>query len=43
MLNELIGAVVQVLLFALVPLIFWYITSRKETSFFAWIGLKKPA
>lgn len=31
MLNELIGSVVQVLLFALVPLIFWYITSRKET------------
>lgn len=42
MLNELIGAVVQVLLFSLVPLIFWYITARKKESFFAWIGLKKP-
>ena len=43
MLNELIGAVVQVLLFALVPLIFWFVTARKKESFCKWIGLEKPA
>ena len=42
MLNEMIGSVVQAGLFALVPLIVWFITARKEESFFAWIGLKKP-
>ena len=42
MLNEMIGSVVQVCLFALVPLIVWFVTGRKEESFFAWIGLKKP-
>ncbi|MBR2676204.1 MAG: CPBP family intramembrane metalloprotease [Solobacterium sp.] len=42
MLNEMIGSVVQVCLFALVPLIVWLVTARKEASFFAWIGLKKP-
>ena len=42
MLNEMIGSVVQAGLFALVPLIVWFVTARKEESFFAWIGLKKP-
>ena len=42
MLNELIGAVVQVLLFALVPLIFWFVTARNKESFCTWIGLEKP-
>ena len=42
MLNELIGAVVQVLLFALVPLIFWFVTARNKGSFCTWIGLEKP-
>ena len=32
----------QVLLFALVPLIIWFITTRGKESFFTWIGLKKP-
>ena len=42
MIDELVGSVVQVLLFALIPLIFWYVTARKRESFFTWIGLKKP-
>ena len=42
MLNELIGSVIQVLLFALVPLIIWFATARGKVSFFTWIGLKKP-
>ena len=42
MLSELIGSVMQVLLFALVPLIVWFATARGKESFFTWIGLKKP-
>lgn len=41
-LNELVGAVVQVLLFTLLPFIIWLIFARKLENFFSWIGLKKP-
>ena len=41
-LNELVGAVVQVLLFTLIPFIVWLIFARKTEKFFSWIGLKKP-
>ncbi|SCX88953.1 hypothetical protein [Butyrivibrio sp. INlla14] len=40
--NELIGSVVQILLFTLIPFIWWLITARKKENFFSWIGLKKP-
>ena len=40
--GELAGAVIQVLLFALIPFIFWYATAHKKESFFTWIGLKRP-
>ena len=39
--NELVGALVQLLLFSLIPLIFWLIFARKKQNFFEWIGLKK--
>ncbi len=39
--GELIGSVVQVLLFTLIPFIVWLITARKKESFFSWIGFKK--
>lgn len=39
-LNELFGAVGQLLLFCLIPFIWWLVTARKE-NFFSWIGLKK--
>ena len=42
MMGELAGAVIQVLLFALIPFIFWYATAHKKESFFTWIGLKRP-
>ncbi len=41
--RELIGAVIQALLFALAPLAVWFFTARRKTPFFRWIGLKKPA
>ena len=40
--NELVGAVVQLILFSLIPVIFWLIFGRKKQNFFEWIGLKKP-
>ena len=39
--NELLGAVMQVLLFALIPFIWWLITARKKENFFKWLGLRK--
>ena len=40
--QELIGAIAQVLLFALIPFIVWLITARKKMNFFRWIGFTKP-
>ena len=40
-LEELTGAVFQLVLFSLIPLIWWLITARKKENFFEWIGLKK--
>lgn len=39
--NEIIGAMVQVVLFAAVPFVCWLIAGRKKEKFFSWIGLKK--
>jgi len=41
MVQGIINAVIQVILFTLIPLIWWAVTARKECSFFQWIGLKK--
>ena len=40
--NELIGSLVQLLVFSAVPLLVWFFTARKKESFFSWIGLTKP-
>ena len=39
--NEFVGASVQVLIFSLIPLIFWLISARKKQNFFQWIGFQK--
>ena len=39
--NELIGALLQLLIFSMTPLIFWVIFGRKKQNFFEWIGIKK--
>jgi len=38
----ILSAVFQVLLFSLVPFIWWLITARKTVGFLNWVGLKKP-
>ena len=40
MIQKLINSAVQIVLFTLIPFIWWLITARKETGFFRWIGLK---
>ena len=40
MIQKLINSAVQIVLFTLIPFIWWLITARKECGFFTWIGLK---
>lgn len=39
--SELIGAILQLVMFALIPFVWWLVTARKKVGFFLWIGLKK--
>jgi hypothetical protein len=39
--NEFVGAIVQLIMFSFIPLIFWLISSGKKQNFFQWIGIKK--
>lgn len=40
--SELLTAVTQIAAMSIIPVIWWLITARKKSSFFSWIGLKKP-
>lgn len=42
MMNSLISAILQVILFSVIPFIWWLCTARKEQPFFIWLGLQKP-
>lgn len=39
--SKLISSIVQIILFTLVPFIWWLITAKKKCSFANWIGFKK--
>lgn len=39
--NKLINSILQIILFLLVPMVWWFITARKQQRFTQWIGLKK--
>lgn len=39
--NLLISAIFQVLLFSIIPFVWWLVTARKETRFLTWLGIKK--
>ena len=41
MIQIFINAVIQIILFTLIPLIWWAVTARKECSFFQWIGFRR--
>lgn len=41
--SQLLSIVLQIVLFAMVPFLWWAVTARKKKiSFFHWIGLHKP-
>ena len=39
--SELLSAVVQLVIFSIIPLFWWLFTARKNINFFEWIGLKR--
>ncbi|MFT9820029.1 lysostaphin resistance A-like protein [Lysinibacillus sp. NPDC056185] len=41
-LESAISAIVQVILFSVIPFIWWFFSARKEQSFLTWLGLQKP-
>ncbi len=40
--NIMLNAIIQVVLFSIIPFIWWFLTARKKENFFKWIGLRKP-
>lgn len=41
LIEKIVSSIVQIILFALVPIIWWCITARKKAGLFEWIGLKR--
>lgn len=41
LMNKMVSAMAQVILFSLIPFVWWLITARKEQKFSQWMGLKK--
>jgi len=39
--KKLTNSIIQIIIFSLIPFLWWLITSRKKMNFFEWIGLKK--
>lgn len=39
--NTLVSSIFQLILFSLIPFLWWFFTSKKKESFFQWIGIKK--
>lgn len=39
--NKVVSSVLQIVLFAIIPFVWWLITARKKEKFSHWIGLKK--
>lgn len=39
--NQTLNAVIQVILFSVIPFVWWLCTARKKESFWSWIGFQK--
>lgn len=39
--NKIINSLLEIILFSLIPFLFWYFSARKQERFTDWIGLKK--
>lgn len=40
LIDKIISSILQIFIFTVVPLIWWFVTARRDKSFFEWIGLK---
>lgn len=40
--NLLISSILQIILFSIVPFIWWLLRAKKQTNFLEWMGIKKP-
>ena len=41
LINKIASSILQIILFAIIPFIWWIVTARKQQKFTEWIGLKK--
>ncbi|MCK6130323.1 CPBP family intramembrane glutamic endopeptidase [Parvimonas micra] len=41
LMKKLTNSIIQIIIFSIIPFLWWLITSRKKMNFFEWIGLKK--
>ena len=41
-LSKIVSSILQIIIFAIVPFLWWFVTARKQQKFVQWIGLKKP-
>lgn len=39
--SKILNSLIQIILFAIIPFIWWLVSARKEVKFSEWIGLKK--
>lgn len=39
--SKIISSIIEIMLFALIPFIWWLVTAKKKMPFLQWIGLKK--
>lgn len=42
LINTLVSALLQLILFSILPFLWWFVGYRGETPFLEWLGLKKP-
>lgn len=42
LMSKVVSSAVQIVVFSVIPFVWWLITARKKENFFKWIGLKKP-
>lgn len=43
LINKTISSIIQIILFLIIPFIWWFVTVRKQQNFLQWIGLKRIA
>jgi len=42
LIDQLISSIMQLVVFSLIPFLWWFVTARKKVSLFRWLGLVKP-